>query len=250
MRKMILVLLVCVSRMAFAFDAKPVLDSANRAYLKGEFSHASNLYEAILQNGYESADLYFNLGNAYYKQNKIADAILNFERAKKLSPKDEDINFNLAVASRQTVDKIEAVNTISVKGWWQSFTGWMGPDGWGWMSFMVFALALGAFLFFITGSSVRIRKAGFTAGLVLLAALVFGLTAAFTQYSYASRQDSCIVFRDELKVKSSPEDSGKDIFIIHLGTKVDVVESLNGWIEIRLPNKSSGWVKEADVRLI
>lgn len=236
----ILLLLAFITSMAEPSDS---IKKANELYVENEFAKAIAVYENLLNDGFESAALYYNLGNAYYKNGEVTRAILNYERAKLISPNDEDIKHNLELSNLLVVDKIEPLPKPFYLEWRESVINLFSTDKWAKISLSAFVLMLICVLAYFFSSILSIRKTAFGLAIVLL------IFSAFT-YSFASKQKAklvnrthAIIFSPTVTVKASPDDSGTNLFVIHEGLKVSITNQLNNWTEIRLEDGNSGWVK-------
>lgn len=220
------------------------LAQANAHYTAGQFGKAATSYEGILAKGYESKELYYNLGNALYKSNNITYAILNYERALKLAPNDEDVIYNLEMAKAQVVDNIPTLPEPGFLRWWRDMIATRTTDNWALrstISFLVFLTLLGIFL--LTRVS-RIKKLTFWFGLLFLTYSAFTFSFASTQKARLTGHDSAVITERSVRVKGSPSESGTELFIIHEGLTVKITDQLGEWIEIRIADGNKGWVKE------
>lgn len=227
-----------------------VYHQATTAYQKQDYQDAVKLYEQLLKEGNVSLEVYYNLGNAYYKSGNNGRAILNYERAKKLAPDDEDIQFNLRVAGLKTVDKIDPLPELFYKRWIHSFSSWLSVNGWSRVFLMmVWLTALSAGIYFLS-KNVLFRKIGFI--LILFFLLLSGLSFVIARQSHSQErlELQAVVLSASTYVKSSPDYKGNDLFILHEGTKVNVLDSLNGWQKIRTANGSLGWIIGTDLEKI
>ncbi|TRX70318.1 tetratricopeptide repeat protein [Carboxylicivirga sp. M1479] len=222
----------------------------NKQYSDGDYQSAIDTYKGILSTGVESGSLYFNLGNAFYKNGELANAILNYERAILLKPHDKDIKFNLELAYSQTTDKIESVDDFFLSKWVVDFRNKTTSDTWAFIgiSFFVLTLVMAA-LFFFSNSSL-LKKAGFYLGVGLLLGTFVTLTFSYHQKNKLLVRHHAIVFSPSLTVKSSPDASGTEIFILHEGTKVEILSSLGQWKEIQIADGTVGWVEESSIAMI
>ena len=221
-----------------------LFEKANAAYNVGNYDSAMMLYEKILATDMESVPLYFNMGNTYYKMREYPMAIYYFEKAMKLDPSNDDVQTNLAIANRAIVDKIEPVpQSFLVKGW-HNARAMLSGDQWAWCSIACFALLLFAAFLFLRSRKVAVRKLGFFAGILFL--LAFGLSVVFAMQLKQSSltQDQAIIMAPTVTVKSSPNDASVDLFVLHEGTKVDILEANEGWNKIRIANGSVGWLSD------
>lgn len=238
----ILIFLFLSLQTAFSANVDTIFSRANNEYANEMYTNAIDDYQLIIQTGVESAELYFNLGNAYFKSNNIPSAILYYEKAKKLKPNDEDINFNLNVANTQIVDKIEPVPELFLKQWWRSIYNIFNADTWAIIGVMGFILFFVLLAFYLLSKYIVIRKSAFYAGLIVLLLTLFTFTIAFEKYNILKHQKEAIVFVPTITVKSSPNQNSVDLFVIHEGAKVKILETVGNWNEIKIANGSVGWL--------
>lgn len=217
-------------------------DSADQMYSQGEFEIAADLYEQILSQEYVSAEVHYNLGNAYFKSGNIAACILNYERALKLAPKDEDIIFNLKLANLSVKDRIEEIPHLFIVDWWKIILSTFGTDGWAWSIVISLILGLMGLLLFKFSGDEGIRRLTFYAGVISLMWCAFSAFAAQKNFNHAVRDNRSVVFASTINVKSAPDQKGKDLFVIHEGLVVTVSDELNGWSRVKLANGNIGWV--------
>lgn len=241
--------LVIISVALFtAFGAFAQVDQtkleADQAYIQEDYQSAITLYEQILTQEYVSAEVYYNLGNAYFKSGQIAPSVLNFERASKLAPQDEDIIFNLKLANLSVKDKIEEIPQIFFVRWWKHLINVFHVDGWAWNAVIGFLLSLAGFLVFRFTSEEGIKRLSFYTALVVLLWTSFSLYAAQKNYTKAVNDKRAVVFAFTINAKSAPDKKGKDLFVIHEGLVVTVSDNLNGWARIKLSNGNVGWIPE------
>ena len=226
------------------------LKEAEEAYAKEDYTQAIELYESVLKSYGESAMVYYNLGNAYYKAGKVAPAILNYERALLLNPGDSDTRFNLQVARQKTVDKIEPIGEFFLTRWIGTVEDVYSADGWAKWGVASFLLFIGCLVLFFFSKWIRLKKIGFFAGICfLLISLVANMFADSQQDKLLHRADA-IVFASTVTVKSSPDASGTDLFILHEGTKVTIKSTLGEWSEIQLEDGNVGWMPSKEIQQI
>ena len=226
------------------------LKEAEEAYAKEDYTQAIELYESVLKSYGESAMVYYNLCNAYYKAGKVAPAILNYERALLLNPGDSDTRFNLQVARQKTVDKIEPIGEFFLTRWIGTVEDVYSADGWAKWGVASFLLFIGCLVLFFFSKWIRLKKVGFFAGICfLLISLVANLFADSQQDKLLHRADA-IVFASTVTVKSSPDASGTDLFILHEGTKVTIKSTLGEWSEIQLEDGNVGWMPSKEIQQI
>ena len=270
MKKIVFFLLVqFVTLGAFAQEA--TIKEAEVAYTKEDYGKAIELYEGLLKTHGESAEIYYNLGNAYYKENKIAPAILNYERALLLDPGDGDIRFNLQLARQKSVDKIEPVGDFFLHRWFDKVQNMGAADSWAQIGIVCFILFIGCLILFFFSKWIRrvesqtffyfiskfqkqlcihLKKIGFYLGLVFLVLVIFANIFAGNQKDELINRKSAIVFAPTVTVKSSPDASGTDLFILHEGTKISIKSKLGDWNEIEMEDGNVGWMPSKDMEII
>ncbi len=216
---------------------------ADSAYIRGQYQQAIKDYEMLLKQG-ASADLYYNLGNAYYRSENITRAVLNYERALLLSPGDRDIRFNLQIARAKTIDKIVPESEMFFFTWYRSLVNLMSVDAWAWTALIALALLIVLLLVYLFSDRIWLRKVGFFGGFVLL--ILFALSNLF---AWQQKQDllfrkGAIVISPSVTVKSTPAKNGTDLFILHEGTKVSITDgTMKGWMGIRIADGKEGWIE-------
>ncbi len=233
-----------VVQFSYAQSEGNLLQQAAAAYAQENYEAAIDLYEQVLTSGKEAFELYYNLGNAYFKTDQIGPAILNYERAARLAPADPDLQHNLALAQARTVDKIDMVPVPELITGYKSFVNRFSADTWGVFSIVAFILlliAIGSFLLF---SAKWLKQLFLTiAGVLLVLTLIF-FFFGWQQQSWLNNRKEAIVFSPSTRVVSAPNDTGTELFVLHEGTKVRVEERFREWVRIRIGNGNSGWVPE------
>jgi hypothetical protein len=243
--------LLCLQSIACcAFAQEDALKEAEEAYIQEDYAKAIEQYKEILMAYGESAEVYYNLGNAYYKANKIAPAVLYYERALLMDPGDADIRFNLEMARQKTVDKIEPVGDFFLVKWFDSVQNMGSSDSWAKLGIVCFLLLIGCLLLFFFSRWTRIRKMGFYLGLLFFVSVIVSNIFARNQKREWVNHTGAIVFSPTVTVKSSPNQSGTDLFILHEGTKVSIKSTLGEWSEIELEDGNVGWMPRKDMELI
>ena len=244
----ILLLLQIVTFSLMALN--PDLQSAAEAYSKGEYANAAELYENILKTSGESAVVYYNIGNCYYKMNKISSAILNYERALLLNPGDKDTRFNLEIAKLQTVDKIEPVGKFFLSEWIESIQNIFGTNAWSKIGIVSFFLLISSLVLFFFSRMIVSKKIGFYTGIAWLVIIITANCFAFGQKQKLVERNYAIVFAPTVTIKSSPDRSGNDLFVLHEGTKVLIKTKLGEWSEIQITDGNVGWIRNSDIEVI
>lgn len=234
-----------------AKDLDSLWTAGVQAYTDGKFSDASAAWTSIEESGQKSAKLYYNLGNAWFKQGNYPKAILNYERALRLDPSYSDARYNLEFTSNFVQDKIEPVPEFILKSVARKVCYVMGSNAWAVIFLVLLAAALVMGLLFLLGSSVGKRRAGFYCGIVLLLLSAGALSFSIWQKSDSVKTDMAIVMSPVSSVKSSPSSgSSKDLFVIHEGTKVTILDEVGSWRNISLADGRQGWIPASDIEII
>ena len=224
--------------------------NADAEFSKGNYQQAVADYEELLKKG-ESAELYFNLGNSYYRLGNITQSVIAYERAQRLAPADRDITYNLEFVRSKTIDNIVPVDEMFFISWYWSLVNSCGVDGWARMAVVSFVLALVMALLFLLGRSEWMRKTGFYAAMLLAFVFVMSNLFAWHQKQAFERRDKAVVVTPTINVKSTPSDTGTDAFVIHEGTSVTITDStMKDWFSITLANGKEGWLKRSLVEVI
>lgn len=220
---------------------------ANISYKEKDYAKAISLYDSIVHMGYVSSDLFFNLGNAYYKTGAIAPAILNYERAKKLDPGNEDIEFNLKIVNLRVADRIEPVPELFFLKWVKNFVIRQSSDGWARLSIILIwvAFIFGAAVLMIGNAGVR-RLSFLFAVIALICSLIFTFLS-YNQYQFQKSSQAAIVFVTNAYIKSAPASDSADLFILREGVKVDIMETDGSWQRIKLADGKVGWIEKSQV---
>lgn len=227
-------------------DANKEFNKANELYSKKKYEEAIVIYKKIESNGSESMGLYFNLGNAYFKNGEIEKAILYYEKAKLLDPNNEDLNFNLGLSYTKIADKIEPVPEFILLKFWNSIVNSFNQKQWMIVNIIVWLLTFGSLFWFLLSNSVAGKKISF---LLIFIFLVLSATSGIAGYSNLSRlkdSKSGIIFQANVDVKSSPDESGQTLFVVHKGTKILLLDQVDGWVKMKLLNGNTGWLRADD----
>lgn len=244
-------LFLAMPLLSFANEQPEVLlKKGNAAYAKGQFKEALAAYQQVLDAGYVSVALYFNMGNAHYKLADMPDAILNYEKAAKLAPGDEDIKLNLKLANLKITDRIEEAPEFFLSTWWKAFIFFFSANTLSVITVISFILGFVLLIAYLFLVDLLPKKIAFYTGIVILALGLITLLMVNVQSGYLDGHPQAIVFSGAADVKSGPDLKQKTLFVIHAGTKLKIKESNNGWIKIELANGNSGWIAAADVKEI
>lgn len=225
-------------------------ERGNRLYSDGDYNGAIATYDSIVNEGLESAPLYYNLAGAYFQAGKNGKAILNYHRAARLDPSDEDVAHNLAYAESRVVDKIEEVPVSAIRQFLGSVARLFSADGWGVLSLIMLGLVLASVLLYLLAERRKVRKLGFFVGVLSLVMLFFSVSFGLTARQSMLNKSEAIVLSTASAVKASPNSNGKDLFVLHEGTKVTVRGSFGDWTEIRIADGKEGWIATSAIEVI
>ncbi|MBQ3710429.1 MAG: tetratricopeptide repeat protein [Bacteroidales bacterium] len=255
MKKIAFLLMVAMVSMAGMAQGHDWIEEGNAAYNEGNYDQALTCYNSIVEAGMESATLYYNMGNTYYKMKDYPHAILYYEKALKLDPGDEDIRTNLEIANMSVVDKINQIPQSFIKRWWNSLKSSLSADGWAWVSVASFALLLLCLFAFLMSRRTGIRKLGFFLGLVFIVCLAFSVLFAVQGHRDLNRHDEAIIMTPTVNVKSTPSDNSVDLFVLHEGAKVRIIDVMKDrsdpekeWYKIKIADGKVGFLPAADMQ--
>lgn len=227
-----------------------LFNRATDAYNEGDYEKAIALYDQILDQGEHSAALYFNLGNSYYKLNQIAPSIYYYEKALLLKPEDDEIKTNLAYAQNMTLDAIEVLPETGISKIYQRITGRMSFDQWAYSSVVFLILFVVAYLAFYFLRYATQKRIAFISSLTFLMVSVISVIFAFMQFTLFKAEQPAIIFAEEVSVKSEPNQRSSEAFLLHEGTKVNVLEQLKNYKKIEIVDGKTGWVPSEDIKLL
>ena len=224
-------------------DNGALWERGNQAYIDGDYAQALACYSAIENGGHYSARLYYNMGNAYFKQNMLGKAILYYNRALVVSPSMDDARYNLEIAESQTKDKIAVVPQFFLNRWMQTIQRALSCTAWSVLSLLCLAVALALLLLFLLGSALSVRKVGFYGTVVALLLFVATISFAIAERNDILNREQAIVMSSAISVKSSPDRAATDLFVIHEGTKVTISSQVEGWAEVTIADGKKGWTE-------
>lgn len=224
--------------------------AADSLYAAEHYQQAAQQYESLLKQGI-SADLYYNLGNCYYRMDDMTQAVLNYERALLLSPGDRDIRLNLQMARSKTIDKVVPESEMFFVTWYHSLVNLMSVDGWARTAIVSLILVIILALVYLFGDRIWLRKVGFFGGFLLLFVFLLSNLFAYQQRQVLVHRSGAIIIRSAVNIKSTPAQNGTDLFILHEGTKVTITDdSMKDWREIRVADGKEGWLQTKDIEII
>lgn len=244
MKKILFIFLITTQ----VFFAQNGFEKGNELYQKGNYKEAITAYESVLDSKKQSAELYFNLGNCYYKLNKVAPSIYNYEKALVLNPNDVEIQNNLKFAHKLQIDEIKEMPKVGFARLIRDFTANFHYNTWAWISVSFAFLFLLFFLgYYFSQTTVSKRIFFFGMFIVVFLILISVLAALFEKNNYDNEKPA-IVFAEVVAVKSEPKTSSSDVLVLHEGTKVYVLEVLDNWKKIQLTDGTEGWIENNAIK--
>ena len=225
-------------------------EMGNKAYMDGAYDKAVEEYNAILEGGEYSMELYYNLANANFKMDNIGKAILYYNKALRIAPSQEDVQHNLAIAEAQTKDRVGEETTFFFAEWMRALRNTMSCTAWSVLSLVMFALFLAFALLFLLASPIKVRKVGFYCALCAVVLFVATTSFAISSRNDILTHDEAIVLSSAISVKSSPDRSATELFVLHEGTKVRIVSEIDEWCEVVLADGKKGWLQKNDIEEI
>lgn len=227
-----------------------LFSKATAAYNEGDYNTAIENYLAIVEAGQHSNELYFNLGNSYYKLNQVAPSIYYYEKALLLKPNDSEIKNNLVYAQNMTLDAIDTMPETGLSKIYKDITGFLSFDQWSYVAInfmMLFVLLYISFYYLKYASQKRIA---FITSILSLCIVAVSLVFAFLQYDDFKTNQPAIVFHNEVKVTTEPNERSKAVFSLHEGTKLNVLENLDGYKKIKIADGQTGWLSSESVKML
>lgn len=215
---------------------------ANYYYNESRYDTAVIIYERIMEEGFVSAPLLYNIGNTYFKMRNYPMAILYYEKALKLDPTNKEIKQNLAIANALITDKIEPMPVFFLTKWWRNIGNQLSSNGWADASLKLFGLLLILLFVYFTARTRGVRKASFFTSILVIILFVCSLIFAYQKHQYLNEQNEAIVMTPTITVKSSPSSSGVDLFVLHEGTKVEIMDKADNWDKVKIADGSVGWM--------
>lgn len=247
MRKLLYILVFLFSTISFGQNEK-LFDDGKELYKNGKYQQAINSWMQIIENGEASAELYFNLGNAQYKLNRIGPSIYYYEKALQLSPNDSDIKNNLAFAENARIDAIDPLPKSVFSKWYHNIADTFTFDGWAIFTVICSIGFIGLFLLYYFSYSEKIKRLFFAATLLIGLVFTATITLAFTTYEEYTKNQPAIIFANELEVKSEPNLGSNTAFVLHEGTKVQITAQDGNWFRIVIADGKDGWVPASELK--
>jgi tetratricopeptide (TPR) repeat protein len=231
-------------------QSNKLFDEATAAYNSGEYEKAIGFYTDILDDGEHSAAVYYNLGNSYYKLNKIAESIYFYEKALLLSPNDEEVKTNLSYAQNMTIDAIDTMPETGLSKLYKSVTGKLTFDQWAYLAIALMIIFVLLYILFYYANSSTLKRWSFIGSILALFICIIAIVFAFIQRSDFKDLQPAIIFAEESSIKSEPNASSQQVFVIHAGTKVNVLDQLDEWNKIKLADGKTGWIQKNELKLL
>jgi tetratricopeptide (TPR) repeat protein len=251
MKLVVFVCLLLIGNILYATsDAEIDFQIANNFFLSGDYQKSIELYEKLVAEGYSSETLFYNLGNAYYRIGKIGLAILYYEKAKALSPFDEDINHNLNFVKLQTKDKIENLPSFFLFEWWEATLNFFTSNQLTIIAYIFFVLVLMSLLLYLISKNVGTRRIGFYAATIASLIFLISIVLLIVKINRDNNTKFGIITAPSVVAKFSPDPSSKESFIIHEGLKVKIEDKVDNWYKIRLEDGKVGWVDRNSLGVI
>jgi len=230
------------------FFAQTGFEKGNNLYQNGKYEAAAKAYESVLATNKESAELYFNLGNCYYKLQETAPAIYNYEKALVLDPSNKDVLNNIKFAQKHTIDEIKVVPKVGFAKLLRDFTGIYPFDTWAWITIAFATLFLLFFVGYYFSQTALVKRIFFFGMFVILLLEVMSISAAFFEKSHFDTERPAIVFAESTEVRSEPQKASSATFVLHEGTKVYVEETIGSWKKIQLTDGTEGWIESSAIK--
>jgi tetratricopeptide (TPR) repeat protein len=246
----LLLLLVLTANIVFSQERAEKFKKGVEYYTASNYQEALKEWLDIYDTGYRSAELDYNIGNAYFKLNNVPGAVLFYERAHLLKPADNNINYNLQISRSLVVDKFEEIPELFFVKWFDFLSLLLRTNTWAVISIIFFILSLVLLSAYIYSSRYRIKVIGFWAAILFLILSASSLTFTVRNRSLVYNSDKAVIFAPSVNGKSSPDNSGTDLFILHEGSKVIIEDSVGEWYEIKLSDGNKGWIPLSSLTII
>jgi len=249
-RILFFVYFLVIGSSSFAQTTEVLFKAANDFYKKGAYENALKSYQQIEAKQLESADLYYNLGNTYYKLNQVAPAIYYFEKALKLDPTNKDFKNNLSIAQRTTIDKIDSIPKTFLQKIDESYIRKFSFETWAYVSIVASILFVLLFLSYYFAFHSTLKRLYFILSILSFLFIILSFTFAYTGADYEKNHQPAIIFSQLARVKNAPTLNSTDVFELHEGTKVIILEQVDDWLKIKLADGKIGWIAKTDLKAL
>jgi tetratricopeptide (TPR) repeat protein len=246
----ILVLTLLIMSSVLKAQDKAQVEAAAKAYDAKKYKEAIENYEKIIEEGYKSFELFYNLGNAYYRDKQLGKAIYNYELARKINPNDEDLRINLGIASSKTIDKIDSKENFFIGAVKSNVLSSFSTSGWAWLNISCLVVFCICVFLFITSTSLLIKRVTFLFGILFLISTATSYFLGYSALQSKNNNKFAIVIVTESKIMNEPTSSASLKFSLHEGTKIRVIDTNGDWVLIKLDNGNEGWTRVSDIGVI
>lgn len=250
MMKYIILIALGISSMAIGQDVNALFEKANQEYKNGKYEDALSLYEEIEATGKISSALYYNIGNCLYKMNNVPGSIYNFETALAIDPANDDARNNLEIAKKLTLDRIEELPKNIFQKFHSKYIASISYNTWAYISIVLSILAGILFILFYLAANPALKRLYFVLFSIIVLSLSTTLYITSSQHNSYKNSVYAIVFEKEISVKNEPTRNSEEIFLLHEGTKVKIIDTLDEWSKIKLVDGKIGWLKTSEVKVI
>lgn len=250
MKKIVLLLVFFTLSNLLAQNSSQLFEQANEYYKNQEYQKAIELYEQIEATGEVSSELFYNLGNSYYKINKVGPSIYNYEKALLLNPLNEDAQNNLVFAKRLSLDRIEELPKSVLQKFNENYLSKLNYNQWAILSVVFCFLASCLFLLYYFSQTPSFKRFYFTTSIFSLILLVATLSITIHQFNKSSKTVEAIIYAREVSVKSEPIKNADEAFTLHEGTKVFILDEVDDWKKIKLIDGKIGWLKKHEINIL
>jgi tetratricopeptide (TPR) repeat protein len=223
------------------------IKDANEMYKEKKYESAITIYEKLIDSGIISSSVYYNLGNSYFRIGKLGLSVLNYERALKLNPHDEDIIHNLEFVNSRITDKVESIPQFFLFGWWESLISILSIDVLTFVGYGLYLIAIVFLLLFTFNKSARVKRKIFFTLAPIIVIMVFIIITIIGKMGYEAVNQFGVIIDSRISVKNSPDEKGSDLFILNEGLKIKIEDNVDNWTKIRLADGKVGWVQKSNI---
>lgn len=249
MRVFLVIFILCFGLLGFSQNPT-LFEQGNTLYNEGKYEEAIEKYEAVLNTKQHSAELYFNLGNSHYKLNNVAPCIYYYEKALQLKPNDKEIKNNMSFARNMTIDAIDKVPEVGFSRIFKNVINKASSDTWAKIAIAGVLVFVFLFLLYRFAQVTTQKRIAFIVSVFSLFVAGFSLLMAFQKDNIESKNNPAIVFAQESKVKADPNNASEELFRLHEGTKIQILEAYKDWYKIEIADKTSGWIPQDDIKAL
>lgn len=225
-----------------AENPEQLLRSGNEAYRKGDYGQAISKYQAILAQGFRSGEVYYNLGNCYFRQQHLGLARLQYERAHRFLPDDDEVRHNLTEVQSRLKDQIEPVSGFFLLRWWVVLRGLATSGVWSLLALLLFWVGMTGMIIWLRADERKLKKWAFVTGIISLALFVIPLSLAYSAAHFEKDSQEAVILASEISLRSAPDDLSSAILPLHEGSKLDILDQIGQWYKVRLVNGEQGWL--------